>query len=174
MRRAAAAGALLCTLVIGGCWYGWPDRISHVEDARVSPRNDIVVAIVSFERISPPHGLAKFPDGGIPYTLDQGDELWVCTPATRRFRHTITVHEAKEARGESMMREYMIGWGDTTVTFRLPSGRHATMKLPPGLHAGVDSTPGAPALQEAGPCAAPLHALKDSLFFRSDSIYARW
>jgi len=174
MRAAAVAGASLCVLAACGCWYGWPDRTSHVEDARLSPRNDIVVALVSFERISPPHGLAKFPDGGMPYTLDQGDELWVCTPATRRFRHTITVHEARDALNGTQMSGNVLGWDDTTVTFRLPSGRHATIELPPGMHAGVDSTPGAPALQEPGPCAAPLHALKDSLFFRSDSIYARW
>ena len=119
-RRAPRTGGVLRTsgallaLAATACTYGPPRRTQNVASVAGDSLREQVAIVQQYHLHRPPTGLAAFPDGGVPRTIEHGAEVLVCERRTGRLRLLARLVAPPELRSEYGVGA--VGWlGDTLV-----------------------------------------------------------
>ena len=101
-------------LLAAACSYGPPRRTQSVASVVADSLRERVAIVQQYHLHRPPTGLAAFPDGGVPRTIEHGAEILLCDRRTGRLRLLARLLAPPEVRSEYGVTA--TGWlGDTLV-----------------------------------------------------------
>jgi len=97
----ALFGALAWTALswIGSQLYSPPVWHRWVDQTRFNPDERRLALVMRSSLAMDPRGLAQFPDGGIPITLREAGDVWICDPQSRIARRVATIRRPRWVPG---------------------------------------------------------------------------
>ena len=119
-------------LVVGSCFYAPPSWYRSVEHTRLNLEERRLAIVMGSTLRMRPRGLATFPDGGIPITLHQQADVWICDPQELFARHVATIR--KPGWIGTGFNVWMIDWqsqgGRSTLRLRVSGSSGQTSNTP--------------------------------------------
>ena len=93
---------------LGSCFYAPPKWYRAIEQTRSSADEGRLAMVMLSSLTMQPRGLATFPDGGIPITLRQVCDVWICDAQRRTAGKVATIKRPRWIRGDFTV--WMINW----------------------------------------------------------------
>src|SRR5512132_4432295 len=87
----ALAMFLVALAGLGSCLYSRPAWHRGVEHTRLNLDERRLALVMRSSLMMWPQGLAEFPDWGIPITLREAGDVWICDPQSRIARRVATI-----------------------------------------------------------------------------------
>jgi hypothetical protein len=87
----AFAMCMVAVVGLGSCLYSRPAWYRRVDQTRLNPDERRLALVMRSTLSMQPRGLAEFPEGGIPITLREVGDVWICDPQRRIARRVATI-----------------------------------------------------------------------------------
>ena len=107
----------LASVLTVACTYGPAEDHVTVQNVSLKPDATLLAVIVKYERYRQATGLAAFPDGGVPLTLEQRANLYVIDLRSRSELYRGELPAPKNRR--LSFNPWLVGWASDLVYFKI-------------------------------------------------------
>ena len=104
-------------LLVAGCTYGPPQERAYIENLLVRPETLLFAVAVRYERFQSPTGINAFPNGGVPYYLEQAAIVHLVDVSTNEIVEIARIEAPEDL--QTSFGVHLTGWKKEQVFVQL-------------------------------------------------------